>query len=312
MISKKNTHMDIKFLMMFNSKDEQLKFLSQGAKAWDDYRMHQIRTNAPTHSFKPELENIELTETNLNGIDLSHANLKNANLSKNQLTMSDLYKARLSGANLSQTDLGGASLSQAEFNDADLSSAILTNAFLFLAKMNSTNLSWANLSNADLDCANFENANLCNADLSNTNLYLTNFRNANLSRCRLKGVNLENTELNGANLNDADLSETNLKNTDLTRVLGLNVKQVRQAKNWRFAVYNKDFLCQLIPNPTIRFFSNIYVKTILTILPALELILTLGYGIFRGICYYLWKGRSGVEQEERLCHIRTIASILYR
>jgi uncharacterized protein YjbI with pentapeptide repeats len=111
-------------------------------------------------------------------LDLSHTDMRGVNLHKANLELTNLYQVNFSGANLS---------------DANLSGVILS-----AANLSGSNLSGTNLSGAILSAANLSGANLSGANLSMANLYLANLHEAILS----------DVILNGANLRDAKLSVT--------------------------------------------------------------------------------------------------------
>ena len=94
---------------------------------------------------------------NLNGADLSGANLSDAYLWGAKLNDSNLAGADLSNANLLDSRLRNANLPSVNFFDANLTYSILSGA----------NLSGAYLLNADLSYVSFLDANLSGADLSN-------------------------------------------------------------------------------------------------------------------------------------------------
>ena len=124
-----------------------------------------------------------LSETNLEGIDLSGANLREADLHG-----AILRKAVLKGANLSGAVLYGADLSEANLAKADLSGANLCD----------TNLVGTDLSNSIL-----YDAELIGADLSNSYLWEASLWGANLNRANIRGSYIEHAHLNGAVLTGA-------------------------------------------------------------------------------------------------------------
>jgi len=76
-------------------------------------------------------------------------------------------------------------------------------------------------------------------------------RVANLQMANLFDANLQEADLSGANLREADLLDANLQGanlgTDLTFgiIRNLTAPQVKKAKNWELAFYDKDFLKEL-------------------------------------------------------------------
>ena len=117
--------------------------------------------------------------------------LAGVNLSDGQLDSIDLSGAKLWGANLSGASLATANLRRALLNGADLS-----NSGLREANMTDTSLSGANLTGARLYRADLSRAALVNANLSNVNL----------RRAILKGASLRRANLTGANLIDSDIT----------------------------------------------------------------------------------------------------------
>ncbi len=125
-----------------------LEILNQGVAIWNQWRKeHQ--------EIQPDLSDTNLEGVDLRGADLERTNLGNTNLSGASLSFATLIDADLSGTDLS---------------DADLSDAYLSGANLLEA-----NLSNANLSGADLPRADLSSSNLTSADLSHVHLWYTIF-----------------------------------------------------------------------------------------------------------------------------------------
>lgn len=217
------------------------------------------------------LSNTDLSGTNLDSADLAGANLNStylgsADLSHTNLDGTDFSNAYLSNANLSgtklrHTNLTGADLSKANLSNAKLSNTHLNNANLGGADLSGTHLdgaklSNANLINADLNSANLINAILSNADLSRAILSNANLSNANLIEAHLDGADLSHAYLkyadfSSANLSGADLSFTNLSGTKFwhkkynTEAKNIAPAQIKQAKNWKEAIYSPEFRKEL-------------------------------------------------------------------
>jgi uncharacterized protein YjbI with pentapeptide repeats len=189
-----------------------------------------------------ELKGVDLSQTNLFGVDLSNSDLSHANLSKTNLSNTNLsrvyfYQTNLEQANLQNADLSNAYLSQANLRKVNLWGASLKGTYLrdadlrfaswHQAKIDSQtiinskwhlvwaivnqreiqlNLKGSDLSNTNLRGTNFLEANLSEADLSNSDLRGCCFVEANLSQANLRGTNLC-----GANLNQANLEGTKLQ-----------------------------------------------------------------------------------------------------
>ncbi|MEH2368864.1 nSTAND1 domain-containing NTPase [Nostoc sp.] len=224
-----------------------------------------------------DFSSINLSSANLRSAKLSDAKLGGVNLYGANLSSADLRGINLNSANLSSTDLRGANfigadLRGANFTGADLRNANLTSADLWRVNLSSTNLSNANLSSANLKDAiytketkfprNFDfigkqiyliapnsklnGADLSGADLSGADLSGADLNGADLSGVNLFSANLSSADLRGAlllrtNLFNADLSNTNLNNTVFVGSKNLTPEQVKAAKNWEKAKYEKDF-----------------------------------------------------------------------
>jgi hypothetical protein len=134
--------------------DIHYKILAKGVSVWN-----QWRDDNPT--IRPTL----------NLSDLQGKNLSNANLSEADLVSANLNNANLSKANLYHADLVGADLRRVNFSDTDLSWAHLTRA----------DLSDANLKGARLWFVEFVDSILKGADLSEASLYWTKLGNLDLS-----------------------------------------------------------------------------------------------------------------------------------
>ncbi len=147
-----------------------------------------------------------LSHANLTRVNFSHANLERANLTGANLTAAILTGANLTDALLSEADLSQADLSRGTFSNANFSGAILRETIIIDADLNGVNFLFADLSGVML-----RESSLIGADLSGVTLYHADLISANLSRAHLGGATLDGTDLRYANL---------------SRVIGLNQKQL--------------------------------------------------------------------------------------
>jgi hypothetical protein len=115
-------------------------------------------------------------DTSDHPVDLSFTNLAGLNLISANLAGVELTGSRLQGTLLTSAKLGNAILTLADLTDARLSSADLTCADLY-----GTNLTRATLEGANLTRA-YLRANLTGANLNNTNLTGANLGDTDLSR----------------------------------------------------------------------------------------------------------------------------------
>jgi uncharacterized protein YjbI with pentapeptide repeats len=133
---------------------------------------------------------VDLSNADLRRYSFSDAkiNLQNANLSHSNLSGMVLSKLDMSGADLSYSDLSGAQL-----EETNLSGANLTHANLKSAQLQNSNLATATLDYADLGSANLQQSNLADASLTCTNLNQANLSQAIFARADISGATFVNT-----------------------------------------------------------------------------------------------------------------------
>jgi uncharacterized protein YjbI with pentapeptide repeats len=112
------------------------------------------------------------------GANLQGADLSNANLLGVYLLWANLKQANLRGANLMGTYLSWANLAGANLQGADIRGANLQGANLEKANLQQANLKKANLQGANLLWANLQGANLVDTNLEGTMLSWVNVRGA--------------------------------------------------------------------------------------------------------------------------------------
>ena len=153
-----------------------LEQLDKGTAAWNTWRMEH-----------PDLRP-DLSLAQLEGRDLDEADLSGTNLRRTQLSNASLVNAAIMDADLSGATLMGADLHQAALTRSTLIAANLSAATLRSAELDDANLRGANLSRANLQGASLRNTILVDADL----------RGADLTGCAIYGVSAWNTRLDGA------------------------------------------------------------------------------------------------------------------
>ncbi len=137
-----------------------------------------------TNKLKPDYK-INLSNTNLIGMDLSKLNFKKINLTG----------ANLAGANLSGTNLTEANLTGANLTGAILESAILANTMLSKAILFETNFSYASFSYT-------KEQRLTNVKFKHSKFLYTRFRYLTLS-----GDNFHNPSFGGTAIRDSILEK---------------------------------------------------------------------------------------------------------
>jgi hypothetical protein len=93
---------------------------------------------------------------------------------------------------LSETDLTGVNLTLADLHEASFVWANLQDAALYYVNLSGAKLRHANLSKAKLRSANLQGADFLNADLSGADLSWSNLHGANLTGANLTDANLQN------------------------------------------------------------------------------------------------------------------------
>lgn len=163
----------------------QEEILARGVTAWNDWR-------AANPTEKPRLEEADLSELDLTGVNLAEADLRNADLYGSDLSRANLKMADLSGSDLSSARLDSADMYKVDLSRASLIEARLAGAYLAESKMGAADLRGANLTGCNLSGVDLEGATLVGADLSGSRLDL-----ATLADCDLRNANLGDTDLSG-------------------------------------------------------------------------------------------------------------------
>jgi uncharacterized protein YjbI with pentapeptide repeats len=162
----------------------------------------------------------------------------------------NLSKADLSGINLKGADLRNANLEFVNLYRANLEGAILSNAILYKAKFNWSNLNKAVLTgailqDADLTTSILENSDLRTAQLANANCEQTNFERADLGGASFNGANIKYAHFTDADfateILDSKTDRKLISRTNFTGAKNITIKQIKSAKNWEQAEYDKDF-----------------------------------------------------------------------
>ncbi|MGH1363282.1 MAG: toll/interleukin-1 receptor domain-containing protein [Calditrichia bacterium] len=189
--------------------------LKQGVEVWNKWRSQEPIV-------KPDLRRIEFTGVNLEGANLSRADLIQADIPRAILIGADLSQAFLVDANLRiikciNANLSGAKFSGANFESADLSQSNLTYANLESVIFSKTVLDFVDMRDANLDETVFSDIDLSKA--------------LNLEHCKFTGpctLDLRTLSrsgplplefLRGCGLSDWEIEATKLYQKNLTRNL---------------------------------------------------------------------------------------------
>lgn len=193
-------------------------------------------------SHKPDNWNPEKPAEGVKGAMLEHANLDYADARG-----AFLVKAKLKGASFKHADLSGADLDHADASNAVLVEAKLIGASLKHAILTGAHLTGAKLyGKADLTSAHLNKAHLIEADLTQAFLSYTDFTDANFTGATLLEADFTNSNLLGANFLGANLTNAKLIGAEvayahLEKAFGIIPQQIKRAKNWQLAVYDRNF-----------------------------------------------------------------------
>jgi uncharacterized protein YjbI with pentapeptide repeats len=147
------------------------------------------------------------THGNINGAKFIDSNLSDSNFS---YVNNEKYSGTRERNEFARADLRGANLYKAVLIKSDFKNSRMGGANLTEAMLSSSDMRGVSLVNANLDKADLTGANLCEANLS--------------------GATLSNTIISGANLSTAT---------------GLNIDQIKKAKDYKKATYSEEFAIKL-------------------------------------------------------------------
>ena len=143
----------IVFARGYMPNSEQLNILNQGVSVWNEWRETRVFDEVENYDEDNDFGYPDTVDQNI--IDLSDTDLQGRDLSGANLSETDLSGTNLSGASLIRTDLSQCFLKGANLCEADLSGADLNGANLSDVNLCKANLAWTNLSEANLKGTNF-------------------------------------------------------------------------------------------------------------------------------------------------------------
>ena len=202
------------------ANQEQLEILKQGVDVWNKWRIKN-------RTVEVNLNNVDLSNTNLCNVYFAHSNLKGGNLNYTNLTNAiirdaDLEKASLVGANLTNTlisdsNLGEIDFGKADFRNADFTGSDLSKSIFMGAKFKNTTFYKAYLCDTD-----FRTARINRSDFSKADLTGADFTEASLFESHFVRTILQN-----AIFNYTKLALTTFSHIDLSKVKGLeNIQHI--------------------------------------------------------------------------------------
>ncbi len=156
-----------------------------------------------------------------------------------------IYAVDLTGRRFEGANLSNAKLVKADLRESNLNNAILIETNLREATLDGATAEKAVFIYTVLAEARLVETVLKEADFSEANLYKANFYMANLERACFFNADLSNAYLTNTNVNGAVFTMANLQNTHLETAVGLDPEQLRPARNYHLAYYNKVLIDQL-------------------------------------------------------------------
>ncbi len=216
----KNTverHLDIKFCE---------KLFSKLKKYQAEKETKGVRENVSGKEFDKKyfLENKDLSETLLLGLDFSGKESWKTELNGTKLNGANLSRANFKNLKLRNVELRDATLVGADFRGVDLTKVDLTGA---------------NLREANLEEAKFNNATLKKASLNHANLQKTEMKNSDLTGAKLtrakaeqlyfSSVKMDKMDLKDAYLNKAIMYSNEAKKVNFT---GADARQIDFIGKW--------------------------------------------------------------------------------
>ena len=182
-----------------------------------------VTKTTPTKTELPERDSVmvDLSKSNLRGVDLSGVDLSGV----------DLFDKDLTYANLSGQDLSDHDLTNTILRGADLSNSVLPDNGLSEKDFDHTILDGVDLSGKDLQKSTFRYASLDNTNLENANLHLADFylvdltkiKNKSMVNANLIGTAFVHANLSGVNLTGAALKQNNFHHATLSDVDFTNI-----------------------------------------------------------------------------------------
>ena len=191
-------------------KKEYLERLKTGKKLWNSWRDENSLSKS-----------IDLSKSNLDGLNLSGYNLSHCNLENSSLIDTNLKSANLSHANCRKCRFIAANLTQAVLDGANLDSADFLTAIVIKISLKGLDLRKVNLDTFDLRGANLNKTNLSEKNLKGFDLRGCSLIGANLTATNLEAANLSNSDLTGATLERTNLYKANLSSASLTGVIAI-------------------------------------------------------------------------------------------
>ena len=140
----------------------------------------------------------------------TYANLQGCDLSGANLSSQDLDSADLEGTNLTDANLNGANLAVADLTDAVLNGTNLSSTFF-----NQTNLTGESFAGADLFNATLDNESMTGIDFAGSSAGEITFISVVFDQANLAGAELEDSHFDYSSFTDADFDNVDLTDASM-------------------------------------------------------------------------------------------------
>lgn len=175
------------------------------------------------------LEQIQLANARLFGLDLSRADLRGADLTGADLTGARLCDARLDGARLDGANLSNAIVDNTTFGAASMRSVMADELQGVEASFDEAVLERSRFRRARLVGATLERVRAAGMDLAEADLTGAQLNGGSFERANMRGANLRRAGLRGAHFSGADLSDADLREVSgLNRLPGANLEGAKR------------------------------------------------------------------------------------
>lgn len=207
-----------------------VSILRKGAKIWNNWRMLN-RVDRPDLRCA-ELSQLDLEGVNLKGAQLAYAKffrtiLDDADFSEADISHADFYSAKMRRTKLYSAKISQTNLCNVDFTEGSMGGARIVDSGFIGSHLVRANLAATEFLRVDLSDADLEDAFLYGAQLKDTKLISTKLNRASFLRAALAGVMLRDTSLTNCDFTDAYLTNCSFVNVDLSDVRGLeNVKHL--------------------------------------------------------------------------------------
>ncbi|QHJ11331.1 Secreted effector protein PipB2 [Paraglaciecola mesophila] len=208
-----------------SGKREAMAYLNEQGHSLAGVDISPPENASYTYLYAVDLFAANLRGAVLNGVDLRGANLKNADL-----TGAAFVRAKLSGA---------------DFSGANVNAANFSGSFMNGVQLNNRHISGVDFARSDLSHARFDGSEIFRTSFAQAYMKGVNFTASKLYSVNFEGAILTDANLQGAALFQTRFDDADIRGADLTGVSFLNCERLTKAKNWQYALRDKNLTCDV-------------------------------------------------------------------